>query len=313
MSGCLKEDAWCPVLSVGFAMNDDYLEGDYDSRIKNDVQLYIFNEEKLVYAKSIPYAEIAGGTRYEIEKTPELLGNLRFVAWAVKDGETDVNSNEALTVHHPQRNPAYELGADWNNQYLVHTRASANDATYIPTHHERYIGTLDPLHDETWEDAEISKHDIILTPAPGRIKVNISDPVGHLGQDAHVIVEGGMSRMGLGDPRAGRAGRVGSGTHADVRTALSPVDASTRAAGDETTHSTDIFGVLPTEANSDLTVHIMNGDELIQTLSIGASNANTYFDALHSGDYVEFNYVLEASEFRVNIVPWAIKIVDGNL
>jgi hypothetical protein len=298
-------------MTVSFAMEDEFLGGDYDSRIQNDVLLYIFNEEKLVYARNIAYEEVAGGQKYKIDKTPELLGNLRFVAWAVKDGESETGTSDSLTIHRPDRNPAYIVGADWNAQRLAHTRAEGRDDAYIPSHHERYLGTLDPIPDENWESN--SHHDIIMTPAPGRITVNIDDPNNLLGPDAHVVIEGGMSQMGLGNPRLGRTGRPGIGTRANVHAPIVQTAPETRAEGDGTSYTTNIFGVLPSEENTDLAVKIMNGDDLIETLWINSDNTDGTFRALNSGDLIEFGYRINAGEFTVKIKGWTHRIVLADM
>jgi hypothetical protein len=312
LNSCLKEDAWCPTISVGFAMVDEYLEGDYDSRIKNDVLLYIFNEDKLVYAKNISYKEIEGGNRYSIAKTPELLGNLKFVAWAVKDGEKHIGTNDDLTVHLPRRHAEYNIGSGWADHHLTHELHEGETDLHMPHHHERYLGTAAPLRETLWDTKE-SEVDIVMTPAPGRLVVNIADPNGYLGDNAHVIIEGGMSHMALGDPKEGRTGRLGSGTRANVRTAVNEIPASTRAAGDETTHSTEIFGVLPTENNAELKVHIMNGDENIKTLKISAENTKDHFKALRSGDYLEFYYNIVSADVVININGFEIREINGEL
>jgi hypothetical protein len=182
----------------------------------------------------------------------------------------------------------------------------------MPHHHERYLGTAEPFKEMVWEE-ERTDVDIVMTPAPGRIQVNLTDPNGYLGDDAHVIIEGGMSKMALGDPKAGRTGRLGSGTRADVRTAVKEIPASTRADGDETTHSTEIFGVLPSENNAELKVHIMNGDEHIKTLRVSAENTEDHFHALRSGDYLVFYYDVVSAEVAITINGFEIKNINEPL
>jgi frataxin-like iron-binding protein CyaY len=312
LAGCIKEDAWCPTMTVSFAMEDEFLEGDYDSRIENDVLLYIFNDDQLVMARNIPYSEIAGRAKYAIEKTPELAGNLRFAAWAVKAGEHQIGSDDSLTIHHPDRNPAYTIGSSWDTQLLSETRAAGSDNLYTPSDHERYLGTLEPLHPETMSREE-SHYDIVMTPAPGRIRVNIEDPQNYLGPDAHVVIEGGMSQMGLGNPMLGRTGRPGLGARADVLAQLEIDPAATRADDEGTSYTTNIFGVLPTLENSDLAVKIMNGDDLVETLWINSDNTGGNFRALNSGDLIEFSYRVNIPEFTIRIKDWTERIVIAEL
>jgi hypothetical protein len=314
LNGCLKEDAWCPVIELSFAMEDEYLEGDYDSRIQNDVLVYIFKDDKIVYSETIPHEKVAGRAEYAIKKTPEMLGDIKLVAWAVKRGETHVGSAETLTVHHSDRHPEYSMGDDYNDLYLTHSalasRSPGGETQYAPHHHERYLGTLDPLNDEVWE--RNSLYDMILHPAPGRVVVNIKDSGSMLGSQAHVIVDGGMSHMKLGDPNQGRAGRDGYGQKTHVRSAIGPISGATRAAGDMT-HTTGIIGVLPSPENSSLSVHIMNGDQLVKKLTIDTQTSDGNFTALHSGDYIVFDYDLQSFEAVITINGFEIKEVTTGM
>ena len=305
-------------MNVSFEMKDEFLAGDYDSRIQNDVLLYIFKDDKLIHARNIPYEAIAGGVDYPISKTPEMVGNLKLVAWAVKAGETHVGSNDRLTSHHPRRNPEYNMGDDYNSLFLAHTpfetaRADGDNTYHEPHHHERYLGTLNPTEDERWD--RHSHHDVILTPAPGRVVVNIKDPGNYLaskGSAPYVVVEGGMSHMELGEPKHGRTGRNGYGQQVLVRADINAIPGGTRAEGD-TTHSTGMFGVLPTLANSSLTVHIKNGDDNIGTYTITSQNTEGKFTALHSGDLIQFDYDLTSSEVVITINGYTIKDVNPPL
>jgi hypothetical protein len=172
------------------------------------------------------------------------------------------------------------------------------------------LGTADPIDDEVWESH--SFHDIILHPAPGRVVVNVKDSGNMLGSQAHVVVEGGMSHMKLGDPNHGRAGRDGYGQKTHVRSAIGPISGATRAAGDMT-HTTGIIGVLPSPENSSLSVHIMNGDQLVKTRTITTENTGGKFTALHSGDYIVFDYDLQSAEVAITINGFEIKEVNPEL
>jgi hypothetical protein len=317
LNGCLKEDVWCPEINVSFAMEDEFLDGDFDSRIQNEVLLYIFNQDKLVYSETIPYEKLSRGTEYSIPKTPELLGDLKFVAWAVKSDETHVGSGDTLTVHHYERHPEYQPGDDYNDIYLAHSelasRSPGGETQYAPHHHERYLGTIDPIEDEVWH--RHSYHDIILHPVPGRVEVNITDPGNYfagMGSRPHVVVEGGMSHMRLGDPNHGRTGRNGYGVMTHVRADAAPVPAGTRAAGDPA-YTSGLIGVLPSKENTPLTVYIMEGDNTIKTFTVSSENTEGNFTALHSGDHLVFDYNVDSAEFAITVNGFEIKLVDQPL
>ncbi len=312
LCSCLKEDTWCPVMYVSFELEDQFLEGDYDSRIQNDIQFYIFRSDTLVYAQIIPYKDIANGAEYAIPKTEEFIGDLKLVAWAVKCDVTDhFNGGEPLTIHNDLHHPEYALGSLYQDQRLTLSQieSSAYDH-YSPIHHERYIGTLDPTEDELW--SRHSYHDIFMQSAPGRIMVNINDPGGYLSYNGqpHVVVEGTMSQMILGEPNDGRDGRHGVGDIVAVRADIGQVSPETRAAGDPT-HTTGIFGLLPSQSNTSLKVHVMSGETTLKTYIIDAEHTENRFAALRSGDLITFDiYDLQSSEVEITINGYTIKNVD---
>ncbi len=118
LSSCLREDSWCPLMHMSFEMEDEFLEGDYDSRVQNDVLLYIFKDDKLAYTHLIPYESIAGGAEYTVDKTRELTGDLKFVAWAVKrDVSDNFNGGDPLTIHDDKYHPEYDFEAHPKHPY----------------------------------------------------------------------------------------------------------------------------------------------------------------------------------------------------
>jgi len=314
-SGCLKEKAWCPTIEVSFEMKDEFLTGDYDSRVRNDVLLYIYNGDKLVYSDTVPYERISGGKYFAIPKTEALLGDIRFVAWAVASGETETGTDTPLAVHHTHQHPAYAPGSDYSAIHLAHLPDPLNKGRYVPHHHERYMGTLNPHGEETWE--RNSRHDIVMTPAPGRVVVNIHDPHDMLARreeqqlpvgEPHVVIEGGMSHMNLG---AGddRTSHMGYGDPAPVRTILRETTGD-----DDPVFSTGLTGVLPSRGATPLVVHVMLGDEEVGTLVLDGDHTDGRYTALHSGDLIEFDYdlpeAMTGGEFEVTINGYEIRVVN---
>ncbi len=286
---------------VSFELEDRFLEGDYDSRIQNDVLLYIFKDDELAYAHLIPYDSIAGGVEYPIDKTRDIIGDLKLVAWAVKrDVQNHFQGGEPLTIHHDERHPRYDLRSRFQDQVISMSPIDPQlaDSHYTPIHYDRYIGVLDPTEDEGWN--RNSHHDIIMRPAPGRIMVNITDPGNLLGKtdgEAHAVVSGVMSQMNLD--------KKGVGAPASVRAGLGATAPETRAATG-TTHTTEIFGVLPSEPGQRLSVDIMNGTERLETLAVYTDD--NLHQSIESGELLEFDYVLNSSEFTLTVGAWTRKI-----
>ncbi len=286
---------------VSFEMEDEFLEGDYDSRIQNDVLLYIFKDDELAYSHLIPYDSIAGGAEYPIDKTRKITGDLKFVAWAVKRDVSDhFNGGEPLSIHHDERHPIYDLGSRFQDHVIAMSPVDteSENGHYSPIHNERYIGVLDPTGDEGWD--RNSHHDIIMRSAPGRIVVNITDPGDLLGKtpgEAHAVVSGVTSQMDLN--------KKGVGDPVSVRAALVAASAPTRAA-EGTTHTTGIFGVLPSLPGQRLSVDIMNGTEKLETLSVHTDD--NLHQSIRSGELLEFDYVLNSSEFTLTVGSWIKKI-----
>ena len=139
-----------------------------------------------------------------------------------------------------------------------------------------------------------------MSPAPGRVIVNITDPGNYLDGrtgEPHIIVGGAMSEMDLQ--------RRGIGSKINVRAGLDETPAKTR---DETgiTHTTEIFGVLPSQAGQTLSVDVMNGTQKLQTLVVHTDDS--LHQAISSGELLEFDYVLNSSMFTITVGPWTKKI-----
>jgi hypothetical protein len=300
LSGCLKEDAWCPVMYVSFELEDESLPGDFDSRVGHDVLLYIFRDDILTYSHLIPYDSIANRAEYAIEKTPAITGNLKMVAWAVPDDIIDHHHNgEALNIHNA-RHREYDLGSRFDQHFL--NASAIDDDHHAPIHHERYIGTPDLIGDEPM--SRDSHVDIVMRPATGRIIVNITDPNNYLGKtngEPHVVVDGTMSQMNLS--------KQGVGEQVRVRTGIGETSPATRAA-EGTTHTTEIFGVMPSEPGRTLNVNIMNGTELVETLSVRTDERR--HQAIESGELLEFDYVIGSGAFNLTIEGWTERIVIDN-
>jgi len=290
---------------VSFKMEDKFLAGDYDSRVHNDVVLYIFKDDRMVRSLSIPYSSIAGGKYYPVAKTQEMSGNVTLVAWAVKSGETDTATGAPLTVHHDYQHPEYKAGDDYSSRYLAHSPLAGTEY-YSPQHHERYLGVL-AASAETMAD-ENSRHDIIMAPAPGRVLVNIYDPLDQLGRyreqggtlgQEHMVVEGGMSNMRLGSPSQGRHGHTGYGSAAAVYAALYQPE-PTRAAG-PLIFSSGMVGVLPSANATSLTVRVSIMEREV-VLKISSSD-HSFFEPLRSGDVIQFDYELPEGFIEDPVLP----------
>ena len=281
-------------------MDDEFLEGDYDSRIQNDVLLYIFKDDLFVYSRQIPYDSIARGVEYPIDKMREVTGDLKFVAWAVKRDVSDrFNGGETLTIH-DERHPRYDFGSRFQDHLISMSPIDPDyeNGHYLPINNERYIGVLDPTEEEDWDHN--SYHKIKMRSAPGRIIVNITDKIDALGEgqeEAYALVSGVMSQMSLD--------KEGLGTPVSVRAELEAAPASTRAETG-TTHTTGIFGVLPSSQGQRLSVDIMRGTEKLETMTVYTNDH--LHEKIESGELLEFDYVLDTDEFTITVGSWTQKI-----
>lgn len=325
LSSCLKEDAWCPTMFVSFKMQDQFLTGDYDTRVRNEVLLYVFKDDKVVSSMTIPHASISGGKYFPIVKTEQISGDIKLVAWAVAPGETETGSpaGTPLAVHHTYQHPEYVPGAAYSASKLAHTPI-AGTSNFAPHHHERYLGVLS-VSAESLANEE-SHHDIIMAPAPARIIVNLYDPHNQIAAleaqeqtivNPYLIVEGGMSEMHLGNPDLGRTGHTGNGTAAPVYADMS-APPGTRANG-PLIFTSGMVGVLPSLPGASLTVRVKFMERDI-VLTINQSNTSSNFTALHSGDRIIFDYELPAdfagtpdppANFDITVNDWVGRIVDG--
>lgn len=284
LAGCVAEDTSdCPTMYVSFRLDDKYEPTeDYDSRIGHDVLLYIFQNNKLTHSEQIPYSAIAGQTRYAIDKTPDILGDIELVAWAVPAGQN-------VADYHP----AYTIGDEFNRQFVdlrPHTRAGE---IYQPVHHELYLG-----RNTAREHADgNSHHQMAMIPASCRVEVNLHDPDGNLlnsQQNLHILVNGVMSQMDLD--------RKGTGQAATIRTQMDGKISDG--------YSTGRFGVHPSSAGQMVSVTIMNGDSEIETLTVPTDNLPK---GAQSGELLVFDYTLDAQSFNLRVDGFDVNIVivDG--
>jgi hypothetical protein len=318
-------------MSVSFAMEDEFLEGDYDSRIKNDVILYIFQDDVLTYTQTFPYAEIAERAEVTIPKTAEVLGDIKFVAWAVPMGTMNNENGEGpaeapVEVHDPNVNPVYEIGSSYDDHLLkqAETQQSTTGGKVLaqtgPTSSVRYIGTLHPFEEESM--SRNSHHDIMMHPAPGRVIVNVTDPNNFLGEEGNepsIVIGGTMSEMNLDLEGVGKELTVGAPLFEystilnnnlnDIELIQDDIDDLDDEHYLYTTKGT--VGVMPSKAGEPIYVQIYAGDKLLETLTV--TSDDHLLQAIESGELLEFSYTLNSASFIIRIGDWTERIVIASM
>jgi len=280
MAGCLKEgESDCSAkMTLSFRLQDDYVPGSYDTRIGNDVQLYVFSNDKCVASRLIPYSAIQAGGKYTMQKSRDMDGQLELVAWAVPDAGTVPGIGSVPAI------PGCNIGdpPDRMNLRLSLSRA-AGDYQSAPT--ELYLGT------DSFQEALLttSSHEIEMIHAACRVQVNIIDngSLGGPAADPHVRVLGGMSEM--------NTRKDGLGVPATVEAALGC------PSGDATNYTTGLFGILPSTGGQTVSVEVVNGSTLLATLTVPTDQLPRGAEA---GGLLIFEYTLGQAHFTLTI--------DGN-
>ena len=277
MTGCLKEgEGDCSAkMTLSFHLQDDYVPGTYDTRIANDVQLYVFSNDKCVASQLIPYSAIQAGGKYTMQKTREMDGQIDLVAWAVPNAGTVPGLKTLPAI------PGCNIGNTLDTQDIVlsPTRA-AGDYQSAPM--ELYLG------EDSFQEALMtpSNHDITMIHAACRVEVDITDN-GSLGGPAAapgVRVSGGMTEMNVQ--------KEGLGAPAIVDAAL------TNPSGDGKAYTTGFFGILPSTAGQTVSVDVVSGNTVLATLTVPTDNLPRGAEA---GGYMIFEYTIGNTYFTVTI------------
>ena len=279
LTGCLKEgDSGCPAdMRLSFRLEDAYEAGTYDTRIANDVLLYIFRDKRCVESILIPYAEIQSEKEYVIRKN-ELYGSLDLVAWAVPAGVDD------------QLIPAFE-----NGKNLGDCRLELNALTRVEDY-EPYVCDLYLGRVSTNETIDVeTSHKVDMIHSSCRVEVNVIDVGTSLSSgaaDPKVCVYGSMHQMDMD--------KNGMGNVACVNTSLGC------PSGDGTSYSTGRFGILPSTSEQVLSVEIYNGSQLLATLSTPTNSDSPISSA--AGGLIVFDYVLGEAYFWLTVGDYREKI-----
>ena len=286
-TGCLDENTiGCPDdMRLVFYLSDIYEpSANYDSKVGNDITLYIFKDKRLTYKNVIPYSEIEGGKEYVIRKTPDISGNLELIAWAVPKPRLVSGI------------PDYQIGYLFDDQLIsyVATRAETH---FVPLEYDIHLGSasaVEPIDAAT-------THSINMLYAPCRVEVRIRDiddilEASTSGNDMHVLTQGVMSQMNLR--------KQGVGSTAIVNAPLSC------PSGDGENYTTGRFGVLPSAAGQTVSVKVMSNDKEVVTLTVPQG---TLPKGAESGDLLIFEYTLGDPFFVITIADYTVKIeiVEG--
>jgi len=270
-----------------FYLDDNYEPHTYDTKVANDVTLYIFKDNRLTYSNIIPYSEIAGGKEYVLRKTPEISGNIELIAWAVP----------------PHRDlafiPEYRFGDLFDDLFKrmevdLSTRA---ETRYKPLFYDIHMGNATSVE----AIDEPTRHMINMLYAPCRVEVRLHDQLGAIDvsqpdKPPYVLVHGVMSQMNLR--------KQGTGEPAVVNVPLICSDV------DDERYHTGRFGVLPSSEGQIVSVQIISLDNVVTTLTVPT---NTLPKGAYSGGLLIFDYTIGETYFYIEIDGWTIRIqiVEG--
>ena len=278
LTGCLKEGAsdCSATMTLSFYLQDNYVPGTYDTRIANDVQLYVFSNNKCVASTLIPYSAIQAGGKYTMQKTKEMDGQLDLVAWAVP------NAGRVPGIRNIPAIPNYSINELLSNEDLSLSPSTSVVGDYQSAPMELYLGT------DSFQEPLLtpSTHDIPVIHAACRVEVNITDNgtlSGHVA-NAFVRTSGGMTMM--------NTQKTGLGAPATVDAAL------TCPSGNGTDYTTGFFGILPSTAGQKVSVDVMNGNTKLVTLTVPTDNLPRGAEA---GGLMIFEYTLGQTWFTVTI------------
>ena len=270
--GCLDEgDDGCPNdMTLIFKLEDTHVGGDFDSRIGNDVLLYVFRDGKCIDSQTIPYEEIRDG-KYTFRKPDGMEGNLSLLAWSVSD------SGDAAAL------PNWAVSDALDDLYIELPSASS------PMHCEMYNGSTEPFKEAIDQE---SSHTISMIHTACRVEVNVKANSAVITTDnPNVTITGSMTRMDMS--------LAGTGNAAVVKTSLLPDS----GVGE---YATGRFGILPSSAGQTIAVNIYDDNEPLATLKVPRDNLPRGAEA---GDLMIFDYQLGDTEFWLTVNGFRQKIV----
>lgn len=282
-SGCLPEgNSGCPgYLTVSFDLDDEYEEGNFDSRIGNDIVLYVFRDGKCLQRLTVPYDEVRGGKEYRFRKSLRMHGDLHIVAWTVSSEKGDSGSIPDWVENDQLEYLRLEMPA----------RTGASDC--MPTANELYMG-METFYEKV--DSS-SARPISLQHVACRVEVNVSDATATLSSAAsRIALYGSMTAMDMW--------KNGVGEEAVVHTQLRCPD------GNGKDYTSGRFGILPSAQYQTIAVDIISGDAVIATLTVPRDRLP---QGAVSGGLMIFDYSLGDNEFWITVDGYRQKIVivDG--
>jgi hypothetical protein len=255
---------------ISFFIDDPYEAGDFDTRIGNDVLLYIFRDSVCVEKMVIPYSEIKQGKSSAIRKTDNISGNLQMVAWAVPaSGDTSVL-------------PSWQLG-DLLSSMEISMKSLGSAGYYAAVANQLHLGTFSSNE----KVDEPSSHSIGMNYSYCRVEVHVTDPSGSVlnvpgGSIIHVL--GNMSKMNMQLQGTGKKAIVVAGLE-------NPDNGGIH-------YTTGRFGIYPSADGETISIEIYAGNVRMATLTVPRENIPT---GAESGGLLIFEYTLESDSFTLII------------
>lgn len=223
-TGCLEEewDDCNSTLYLTFQHNKSTEE--FDAKIGNDVQVYVYKNDKLHHSVKVPYSDIQGGKEVPIKKS--FTGQLSIAAWAVPNGGGDVGAI-----------PVFEKDSKFSASTIKHADITTNNSSLCSPVPDLYLGTLKEQDEFIMED---SHYKIDMGNTICRVEV-IVEPIGLI--DSYLVNGAPSIRVG-GSSRGATLDLEPSGDEVLVYSEL-------RENNSEDIYSTGVFGMMPSYKDSD--------------------------------------------------------------
>ncbi|MDR0961321.1 MAG: FimB/Mfa2 family fimbrial subunit [Mediterranea sp.] len=260
-------------LTLTFSIEDQMpnADGNFDSRVGNDILLTAFRNGAAVWSEVIPYERIQNG-ECTIKKPDGLDGNVVFVAWGVSVAE-----------HSPTIYTPLTSSTSFDNFTLQQPGTNGNGLE-VPN---SFMFGTDSV---TINSSGATHSNIALSPITCGVEVRVHS------EDEPDNPSGGSARIHGTATHANLHG-MGANSLAVVEPPLPSISPNL--------YSTGIVRVMPSlssPTSNEVSVVIMDGTQIVATLTAPASTRV----AARSGGYILFDYYVTTSNVTITVEDWQV-------